>query len=63
MGKFVTLTLSADARRRAIDSRRLTEVNTYLREAERILDAEIERTLFDLSAFGVAEWPSIQKNA
>jgi len=63
MGKFVTFTLTADAKRRAEKSRRLTEVNTYLREAERIIDQEIERSLVDLMAFGVAEWPSRQESA
>ena len=57
MGKYITLTLSADAKRRAEKSRRLTEVTTYLREAERIINQEVERTLIDLMAFGVAEWP------
>jgi hypothetical protein len=58
MGKYVSLTLSADARRKAEKSRRITEVTTYLREAERIIDQEVERSIVDLMAFGVAEWPS-----
>jgi hypothetical protein len=58
MGKFVTLTLSADAHRKAAELRQLTEVNAYLREAGHIIDKEIERVCMDLMAFGVAEWPS-----
>jgi hypothetical protein len=57
MGRFVTLTLSAQAHRAAVESRQLTEVNAYLREAERIMDKEIERAVLDMMTFGVGEWP------
>jgi hypothetical protein len=58
VGKYVTLTLSRDGKHRAEKARRLTEVTTYLREAERIINEEVERSLIDLMAFGVATWPS-----
>lgn len=57
MGKYVTLTLSADTKRKAIEARRLPEVNTYLREVERIMDLEFDRVFGTLAAFGSAELP------
>jgi hypothetical protein len=55
--RHVSITLSAEARRRAKDARRLVEVETYLREVDRIVNAEIDRCMVDLLAFGACTIP------
>jgi hypothetical protein len=55
--KYVTLMLSAEARRKAVEGRRLVEVQTYLREVDRIVNAEIGRAMVDLAAFGACTIP------
>jgi hypothetical protein len=45
MGELFTLVLDPKVKRAAREARRLTEINAYLRECERIIEAEIKRSM------------------
>jgi hypothetical protein len=52
MGELFTLVLDPKVKRAAREARRLTEINIYLRECERIIEAELKRSMVNPIAMG-----------